>query len=70
MHPVLMSRNLLKRLFHQWLGPAERAVHVAHDIQMARRRAERRPLPRARPSPSGRPVLRVIQGGKSLRASA
>lgn len=66
MHPVQIVRTVLKRLFDRWISPAERAVHVAHGIEVARRRAARRPLPRHR----GRPLLRVIQGGKSLRTAA
>lgn len=67
MHPVQFYRGLLKRLLGHWIEPVERAVHVAHGIQAARRRAERRPLPRSQPSLSGRPMLRLIQGGMSLQ---
>ena len=69
MHPVRFFRTLLKRVFEQWISPADRAVRVAHDIRIARRRAERRPLARPLTQPiqptTGRPRLRLIQGGRS-----
>ena len=70
MHPARLCRTLLRRLFGAWILPAERAVKVAHDITISRRRAQRRPLPRPVSHLTGRPVLRVIQGGKSVRKTA